>query len=72
MHDQGPRFLGTLMQLADGQLIVISKAGLPLARPLTSRPQVRRPGRGSLRGRIRIADNFDDEPASVAAALGMR
>lgn len=72
VHHPGSRFLGTLMQLVGGQLVVISKAGRPVVRPLPPRPQVRRPGRGSLRGRIRIPANFDDAPASVADALGMR
>ncbi|WP_148083831.1 prevent-host-death protein [Streptomyces sp. 840.1] len=74
-----PRFTGTLTQLVDGRLIVISRAGQPVARrllqppsPPRPQPQWRRPGRGSLRGRIRIPADFDDARASVAEALGMR
>lgn len=43
-----------------------------MERALPTRPQVRRPGRGSLRGRIRIPADFDHAHASVADALGMR
>ncbi|MHC3815854.1 MULTISPECIES: hypothetical protein [unclassified Streptomyces] len=64
--------------MVDGRLIVISRAGRPVARALPSQPypqmppQVRRPGRGSLRGRLRIPADFDDARASVTEALGMR
>ncbi|GAA2411234.1 hypothetical protein GCM10010433_07840 [Streptomyces pulveraceus] len=71
-HRARPRSLGTLMQMVGGELVVISRAGEPVERALRPRPKVRRQGRGSLRGRIRIPANFDDAPASVAEALGMR
>ncbi|MFE3946153.1 prevent-host-death protein [Streptomyces sp. NPDC059118] len=60
------------MQMVGGDVVVISRAGEPVAGVLPSRPKVRRLGRGSLRGRIRIPANFDDAPASVTEALGMR
>lgn len=72
VHDPAPRFTGTLMQVLGSRLVVISKAGLPVLRTLPPRPQVRRPGRGSLRGRLRIPANFDYAHASVTDALGMR
>ncbi|MFJ2092408.1 type II toxin-antitoxin system Phd/YefM family antitoxin [Streptomyces sp. NPDC087901] len=71
VHDQGPRFRGTLAQVVDGRPVVISRAGRPVERALPPWPQVRRPGRGSLRGRIRIPADFDYAHASVADALGM-
>lgn len=70
--DPAPRFTGTLIQVLGGGLVVISEAGRPVERALPTRPQVRRPGRGSLRGRIRIPADFDHAHASVADALGMR
>ncbi|MFD5186897.1 prevent-host-death protein [Streptomyces sp. NPDC058357] len=60
------------MQMIGGELVVISRAGEPVARVLRPRPKVRRLGRGALRGRIRIPANFDDAPASMTEALGMR
>ncbi|MFE4331978.1 type II toxin-antitoxin system Phd/YefM family antitoxin [Streptomyces sp. NPDC056831] len=71
-HHARPRFPGTLMQMVGGDVVVISRAGEPVARMLPARPKVQRPGRGSLRGRVHIPANFDDAPASVADALGMR
>ncbi|GAA3788305.1 hypothetical protein ACFS5L_20630 [Streptomyces phyllanthi] len=35
-------------------------------------PEVRRMGRGSLRGRIHIADDCDELPDDIADAFGMR
>lgn len=51
---------------------MISKAGEPVAKVLPQRPKVRRTGRGSLRGQIHIPDDFDELPADIGDALGMR
>lgn len=82
MRNRAPRFTGTLTQVVDDRVIVISRAGRPVERTLPPQPQpqpcpqappqVRRPGRGSLRGRLRIPADFDDARASVTEALGMR
>ncbi|WP_371602833.1 prevent-host-death protein [Streptomyces sp. NBC_01220] len=70
---RAPRFTGTLTHMVDGRPVVIGEAARPTPRtPAPPRPQVRRPGRGSLRGRIRIPADFDYAHASVADALGMR
>lgn len=53
-----------------GQEVVISKAGEPIAKVVPLRPKVRRTGRGSLRGRIRIADDFDELPDDLSEAFG--
>ncbi|MFG3135500.1 hypothetical protein ACGFZA_04660 [Streptomyces sp. NPDC048211] len=58
--------------MVGGQLVVIGKAGRPVERVLPPRPHVRRPGRGSLRGRMRIPADFDYAHACVTDALGMR
>lgn len=54
-----------------GEVVIIGKAGKPvveLVRYENSRQQ-RRPG--ALKGKIRIADDFDDLPDDIAKALGM-
>ncbi|NYE42954.1 hypothetical protein [Streptomyces fulvorobeus] len=61
----------------DGRPIVVSRAGEPVPMvppppPPPSPPKVLRVGRGSLRGRIRIAADFDEPPATIAEAFGMR
>jgi prevent-host-death family protein len=54
---------------AGGEEIIISKAGKAVAVlvPYTRATGVRRPGR--LRGKIRIADDFDTLPADIADAF---
>jgi prevent-host-death family protein len=54
-----------------GQEVIIGKAGKPVAKlvryELTEKP--RKPG--ALKGKITIADDFDDLPDDVAEAFGM-
>ena len=54
-----------------GEEIVIGKAGKPVARlvPFERPAQHRTPG--ALKGRIRVADDFDELPDDVRAAFGM-
>ncbi len=47
-----------------GEEVIIGKAGKPVAKV------ARIPG--ALRGRIRIAADFDDLPADITAAFGMQ
>jgi prevent-host-death family protein len=56
---------------AGGEEIVISKAGKAVAVLVAYNPStgVRRPGR--LRGKIRIADDFDTLPEDIADAFGV-
>lgn len=60
-----------LERVAAGEEIVIGKAGKPVARLVRfDRPQQPRvPGR--LKGKIRIADDFDELPEDIARALGI-
>ncbi|MFW6313747.1 MAG: type II toxin-antitoxin system Phd/YefM family antitoxin [Spirochaetota bacterium] len=55
---------------AGGEEVIISKAGKAVAVlvPYTHASGVRRPGR--LRGRIRIAEDFDTLPEDIADAFG--
>jgi len=54
-----------------GEEIVIGKAGKPVAR-LVRYERVDGPRRpGALKGRIRIADDFDELPPELRTAFGM-
>ena len=58
-------------KVLQGEVVIIGKAGKPVAK-LTryeNNRQQRHPG--ALKGKIRIADDFDDLPDDVAEALGM-
>ena len=54
-----------------GEDVIIGKAGKPVARlvPYTEPTQSRRPG--ALKGKIRIADDFDTLPPDIADAFAM-
>ena len=59
VHEAKTHLSSLLEEVARGNEIVIAKAGKPIARlvPITNIPPKRVPG--LLRGRIRIADDFD-------------
>ncbi len=59
-------------QVLAGRDVVIGKAGKPVARivPFERSTEDRRPG--ALRGRIRIAADFDELPDDLAEAFGMK
>ncbi|MEU8673392.1 prevent-host-death protein [Streptomyces sp. NPDC048560] len=70
-----PRFTGTLMQLIERRLVVVGRAGEPVFEVCPAPParrKVQRVGRGSLRGRVRLAASFDEPPATVLEAFGVR
>ena len=54
-----------------GEDVIIGKAGKPVARLI--RYERIRQGRkpGALKGKIKIADDFDDLPRDIAGAFGM-
>ena len=60
-----------LERVQAGEEVIIAKAGKPVARllPYTEHRRPRQPG--ALRGRIRIADDFDDLPDDIARAFGV-
>jgi len=61
-----------IQEVLAGKEVVIGKAGTPVVRlvPFEHRMEPRKPG--ALRGRIRIADDFDSLPDDIAEALGAR
>ncbi|WP_406421725.1 type II toxin-antitoxin system prevent-host-death family antitoxin [Streptomyces sp. NBC_00873] len=71
VHEAKTHFSRILEQVATGEEVVISKAGEPVAKVVPLHPKVRRTGRGSLKGRIHLAADFDELPDEIAAAFGM-
>ena len=55
-----------------GEEVIIGKAGKPVARLI--RYETVQSGRqpGALKGKIKIADDFDELPQDIAEALGMK
>jgi antitoxin (DNA-binding transcriptional repressor) of toxin-antitoxin stability system len=58
-------------KVLDGEEIIIGKAGGPVTRLIRyeHNKEPRRPG--TLKGKIKIADDFDELPDEIAEAFGM-
>jgi prevent-host-death family protein len=72
IHDAKTHFSRLLDRVAQGEEIIIAKSGRPVAKLVRMASEPRKPGR--LKGRIRIAPDFD-EPLSdeiLAAFRGER
>ena len=69
IHAAKTHFSRLVDRAAAGEEIVIARAGVPVARlmPLSTPRAPREPG--AWKGRVRIADDFDDLPPALAAAF---
>jgi prevent-host-death family protein len=68
IHEAKTRFSQLIERVERGEEVVIARAGKPVARlvPLNGRPR----DLGRMRGRIRVADDFDAPlPAEVLAGF---
>jgi len=54
-----------------GEEVIIGKAGKPVAKMVKYERSEKKRSPGVLRGRIRIADDFDVLPKDIAAAFGV-
>lgn len=54
-----------------GEEVIISRAGKPVAVLLAYDPKRRPRAPGRLRGKVRIADDFDELPPDIADEMGM-
>lgn len=69
VHEAKTHLSRLLAEVEGGEEVVIGRAGTPIARlvPYRRRATPRRPG--AWKGRVRIADDFDELPDDVAAAF---
>jgi len=69
IHEAKTHFSALVKRAAEGEEIVIGRAGTPVAKlvPFRREGGARRPGQW--KGQVRIADDFDDLPADLAAAF---
>jgi prevent-host-death family protein len=68
--DAKARFADLIRRAESGENIVLTRHGKPVAQ-LTGAPKAQSlPLFGALRGKLRIADDFDDLPEGFVAALG--
>ena len=54
-----------------GQEVIIAKAGSPVAKLVQYKRSEEPRNPGDLRGKIKIADDFDELPDDIAEAFGM-
>ncbi|HIJ40854.1 MAG TPA: type II toxin-antitoxin system prevent-host-death family antitoxin [Deltaproteobacteria bacterium] len=54
-----------------GQEVIIGKAGKPVAKIVKYDPSEKPRKPGALKGKIKIAEDFDELPNDIAEALGM-
>ena len=73
MHEAKTTLSQLVERAAAGEDIVIQRNGTPVARlvPVAATSSLESV-RGALRGRVRIADDFDELPDDVADAFGAR
>ena len=73
VHEAKTHFSKLLERVRLGEEVIVAKAGTPVARLVpveTTAAKERQPG--SMKGRIRIGDDFDDPlPPDIARAFGI-
>ncbi|MGY3336793.1 prevent-host-death family protein [Streptomyces filamentosus] len=70
VHDAKTHFSKILEAVATGEEVIISKAGEPVAKVIPLAGKVHRTDYGSLKGRITVADDFDELPEGWDEAFG--
>lgn len=61
-----------IQQVQSGKEVIIGKAGKPVAKLVAFGPQDQSRKPGALKGKIRIADDFDELPEDLQKAFGIR
>ena len=73
MHEAKTQLAKLVERAEAGEDIVIARNGKPVARLIpVARKNSLEAVRGSWRGRVHIADDFDDLPDDIAEAFGAR
>ncbi len=72
VHEAKTHLSRILEQVESGDEVVISRAGRPVARLVPIHRGAHLASYGSLRGRLDIAEDFDELPEDIADAFGMR
>ena len=73
IHEAKTNLSRIIERVEHGEEIVISRAGRPVAKVVPLAGSVQRSGRGSLRGKLALAPDWDSDEVneSIAAAFGM-
>ncbi len=73
IHDAKTNLSRIIERVEHGEEIIISRAGNPVAKVIPLTGKVERRGRGSLRGQLQLAPDWDADVVneSIAADFGM-
>jgi prevent-host-death family protein len=73
IHDAKTNLSRIIERVEHGEEIIISRAGRPVAKVIPLAGSVQRNGRGSLRGQLTLAPDWDSDAVneSIAARFGM-
>jgi prevent-host-death family protein len=73
IHDAKTNLSRIIERVEHGEEIIISRAGRPVAKVVPLAGRVQRSGRGSLRGKLVLAPDWDCDAVneSIAAEFGM-
>lgn len=70
IHEAKTNFSKLVQRAANGEEIIIGRAGVPVARLAPLRPPAVDRTPGAWRGKVALADDFDDElPGDIGAAF---
>jgi len=72
IHDAKTNLSRIIERVERGEEIIISRAGRPVAKVIPLEGKVKRGGRGSLRGKLALAPDWDSDAVNdaIAAAFG--
>lgn len=73
IHDAKTNLSRIIERVEHGEEIIISRAGHPVAKVIPLGSRVQRRGRGSLRGQLQLAPDWDSDAVneSIAADFGV-
>lgn len=70
IHEAKSQLSKLVEQAERGEEVIIARAGKPVARLVAYREDEGPRAGGQWRGRVRMADDFDELPEDIAAAFG--
>lgn len=71
IHEAKSRLSQLIEQAEQGEEVIIARAGKPVVRLVPYQTKVKNRRGGQWRGKIRIAEDFDDLPEEIANAFGL-
>lgn len=69
IHDAKTHLSQLIKRVTEGEEIIIAKAGIPMVKMVRYEGSKKPRQPGALRGKVKIADDFDALPEDIAAAF---